>query len=190
MAVWLSSLSLAAAVSCRVTFAGLPGLAYGGGVEVACDHALFRADSDFIGNAGAWAATLALPLVTVGKFKLGPSVGISETFFPGSCPDLPGIICGNSPQPGPLGYAVGLVARWEDDRWWIAASPSVSLIPQLPLPAIPGSGAAPLPQSPRVEMFPAVTGCPPWLELGYKVTPSLGVALRACLTPLAVSWTF
>lgn len=94
--------------------------------------------------------------------------------------------------PGQVGYLLGAYYRQDWDRLWLKIAPSVSLIPLPPLAPRPDQPEAGyLYRFPEVNLWRSLLlGGPPWLEVGYKVTPNLHVSLQAnWLSFLKVSWS-
>lgn len=191
-------LAIAVALPCgpadaavRATLGALPPWGYAAGAEVSAGPVLARAGAVSFLNTGGIALTLALPLAHVWGLSFGPLAGVSESWMPAACPTMPGIPCNPyASAPGPIGVTLGLSANWTNGPWWVTARPTVNIIPRPMIPPIPGSGGAPIFQAPFFDLILPVIGCPPVLEVGYKLSPHLGVSLRACTVPFAASYDF
>jgi hypothetical protein len=172
----------------RLSLNGLPPLSYGGSVEISGGPLVARADAAIFAGSGTWLLSLAMPLAILSGVRVGPLVGVNNGFCPATMTS--GACASRASGPGGFGISVGLTARWENEQWWVTGCPTVNLIPLPPNPPFMGDGSGPTPQLPRIDLLLPVFGCPPLLEVGYKVTPSLGVALRASVAPIGISWAF
>lgn len=140
--------------------------------------------ASFHGTLG-WAAGLewpwALPAGT-----LGPVLGLAQTPSPAACPDVcpdPATWFGTSP----LAALVGVSYRASHGPLWFVLAPAVTVTPRGPLPIFDVGWQA---QPPFVDPTATWKIGPPWLEVGYRVTPWLDVSLRTTWLPVAVSWRF
>lgn len=169
-----------AVLATRLSLNALPPSSYGLGAEVVKAPWVLRIDAayDFT-NRGAAAVTLAYPAWHLGDVQVGPLAGLNAGLFYG--PVLGKIIGpGENNQPN---ITLGASLRWQHDRMWLTANPNVNLI--WLSPAITFGW-----QPPRVDLVLPLLGCPPVLEVGYQITPSLSVVLRACILPVGISWKF
>ncbi|MDB5100552.1 MAG: hypothetical protein JWM80_4973 [Cyanobacteria bacterium RYN_339] len=173
MPIILTALALQAALT------GLPGVSYGLSVESSQGPWLTRADAVYVPNARALVAMTAAYLWDEGGIQVGPILGLDMAFDTANLgPKSVGP--GQTNQPNVL---VGATLRWSNESFWLSASPNVNFI--WLSPALTGGL-----QAPRPDLLPMIFGGPPLLEVGYKPTPRLGVALRASYLPLAISWEF
>ena len=180
----------AAVEASRVALTGVPPFSYGVALEVAGGPFRLRADAVSSGFIGGWAATLQTPVAEHGGARIGALAGIVQPYLAGGCPAMPGIPCNPGLSPGPVGFLIGVTSRWETGPWWIHLTPNLTLTPEMPIPAIPGSGLPPMGRPPRIDWHYALVIGPPWLEVGYRLTPTLDVSFRSSLAPLALGWRF
>jgi hypothetical protein len=175
----LVSLS-AAVLAGRLSINALPPGNYGMAAEVVKDAWVMRIDTAYVpAGQGAWAVTLAYPGWRLGDVQLGPLIGVNHglMFGPIEPKRFPP---GEIDQPN---LTLGASIRWQGDRWWITACPNIDLI--WLSPAITREL-----QPPRPDLVLPILGSPPILEVGYQLTPELGLALRASYLPFGVSWKF
>lgn len=175
----------------RVALTGAPPFSYGASLEVVGGPLGLRADATNVGSSiGGWAVSLQAQVAEHGGARMGVLAGIVQPYHAGACPAMPGIPCNPGLSPGRIGFLLGLHSRWEAGPWWIHLTPNLTLTPEMPIPAIPGSGLPPMERPPRIDWHYALVIGPPWLEVGYRLTPTLDVSLRSSLAPLALGWRF
>lgn len=158
---------------------------YGAMLDAPLGPVRVRGEAASLHGTLGWGAGLewpwALPTGT-----LGPLLGVAQPPSPRACPGS----CGSPADtigPGRFGALLGLTYRWSDGPWRLALTPSVAVIPRDPIPIFDVGWQA---QPPAIDPTATWMVGPPWLEVGYRVTPWLDVALRTSSLPLAVSWRF
>ena len=93
--------------------------------------------------------------------------------------------------PGKIGTLIGAFYMHDRGSWWLRVAPSLSLIPMEPLPPRPDQlDQGYTYRAPDVNLGRSLVGGPPWLEIGYRVSPGVGLSLRSSITPLSASLTF
>lgn len=107
-------------------------------------------------------------------FSLGGLAGLNLTWDQKRTPASDATSEGSLSQ-GPLGYMVGVSVRREWGAVWLQATPNYVFIPGF---------------MSYWTIREAVISGIPWLEIGYRFTPSFDVSLRSSLTPLTASILF
>jgi hypothetical protein len=176
----MPALLAAAVLTSRLAINSLPPNSYGLAAEVVKDPWVMRIDTaynfDVVGNRGAWAVTLAYPMWCLGEVQVGPLLGVNGS-LPGTPPRPKEIVLLGASGPA---LTVGASIRWQGERWWVTACPNLSLA------GLASVGLFGLMQ----DLALPLVGCPPVLEVGYQLTPALGLALRASALPVGPSWRF
>lgn len=128
------------------------------------------------------------PTVTIGGLA-----GVNYDWLRGATAAVVGAVEDKSLHPGRMGYLLGVSYRQDWERMWLRMTPSITLIPQDPLPPRPDQPEQGYQyRSPEVNLWRSLLmGGPPWLEVGYKVTPNVSVSLQAnWLSFLKLSYSF
>lgn len=169
----------------RVGVSAWDGPMYGVTLEAPAGPLRLRGDAALVYTTPAWAVGVEWPwALPVGE--VGPLLGMIQPpaarACPGNCTGL-----ADTYGPGRLTVLVGASYRWQPGPLRVVLTPSVSVTPRDPIPIF---GVGYLPQDPYVD--PSATGMvgPPWLEVGYRLTPSVDVSVRTSALPLMVSWRF
>lgn len=92
---------------------------------------------------------------------------------------------------GRMGYLIGAYFRQDWGRLWLKVAPSITLIPQDPLPPRPDQpGAGYQYRPPEVNLWRSLLlGGPSWLEVGYRLSPNVELSLQAnWLSFIKISW--
>jgi hypothetical protein len=175
----------------RLALTGVPPFSYGASLDVTGGPLRLRADAAYaLGYFGGWSVSLEAPLARLGGATIGPRVGVVQPLGIGGCPLTTNTACTSVLAAGPVGFMAGISARWEARNWWFNLAPALTLTPEAPLPAVPGSGLPPTERPPRIDWLSTLVMGPPVFEVGYRLTPPLDVSLRATVAPLAVGWRF
>lgn len=157
----------------RVGVATWPGNAYGVVFDVPTGPVRLR------GDLGWMHQTLGLGIGAEWPFaiptgSLGPVLAIMQAPVPHAAQRADG---SDIYSTGPAAPLLGVSYRWSDGTRWVIVSPSISVFPHFTL----------LPPPQLTYAWPSGLA---WLEVGYRLAPSLDVSLRSAAMPVVLSWRF
>lgn len=185
----------AAPMDARIGVAGLPPFVSLAEAEIKLSALPVRLGSsayyvlESYAQATGW---VGLEVALSPTITLGGLAGLNMDWTRGATPAMVGAVENKALNAGRTGYLLGAYYHQEWNRFWLRLAPSLTLIPQDPIPPRPDQLEAGYAyRASEVNLWRSLLlGGPTWLEIGYKVTPNFHVSLQSnWLSFLKASWT-